>query len=150
MRPQLGWASAPATARGIRDGGERPLLSPDEASPTSYPIYYPKGTLIVALGWLGCPICMGLPSLIRPVGSRAAAAGTLVDDLRELAQARERQVSALWDALERFRPSDLFASLSSVVGPLPLVVDADCAMVRVCDDQAMLHLVAASGCVARE
>lgn len=93
---------------------------------------------------------MGLPSLIRPIGSRTAAAGALVDDLRELAQARERQVCALWDALERFTPSDLFDSLSSVIEPLPLVVDADCAMVRVSDDHGMLHLVAASGCVASE
>jgi DNA-binding CsgD family transcriptional regulator len=93
---------------------------------------------------------MGLPSLMRPVGPGTAAAGALVEDLRELVRARERQVSDLWDAMTRFASANLFASLRSIIEPLPLVLDADCAMIRLSDDEGMLHLVAAAGCAAGE
>lgn len=58
---------------------------------------------------------MGSPSLMSPVGPGTAAAGVLVEDLRELVRAREQQVSALWGALDAFSASDFAGALRAVV-----------------------------------
>jgi RNA polymerase sigma factor (sigma-70 family) len=72
-------------------------------------------------------------------------ARTLVEDLRELARARERHAVELAQALEEISGSDVSARLREVGEVLPLVIDADCATIWLCDEHGMLQLVAASG-----
>jgi DNA-binding CsgD family transcriptional regulator len=93
---------------------------------------------------------MGLPSLIRPSGSGAAAANTLLGELREVARERERHATALWDAIDQLAAPNLFERLNSIAEALPLVVEADCATIRIAGSDRRLHLVAASGCSVAE
>jgi DNA-binding CsgD family transcriptional regulator len=93
---------------------------------------------------------MGLPSLIRPVGSRPPAARSLVAELHEIARTRAHNTNALWEAVGRVNKADLSASLNAIAEKLPLVVEADYASIRLSDEEGMLHLVAASGCAASE
>jgi DNA-binding CsgD family transcriptional regulator len=93
---------------------------------------------------------MGLPSLVRPKGPGTAAAGELVDELRDHARTREIHTTALRNAIDALGSPDLFQSLVTVVEPLPLLLDADTATIRLSDEEGMLHLVAATGCPISE
>jgi DNA-binding CsgD family transcriptional regulator len=88
--------------------------------------------------------------LMRPLGSDKAAAGDLVEELRQLAQVRMSQVKALNHAVTQVRQEILFQSLQSVVESLPLVLDVDVATIRLKDEREKLHLVAAAGCAASD
>jgi DNA-binding CsgD family transcriptional regulator len=87
---------------------------------------------------------------MRPFGSNTAAAENLVGELRAVARVREQHSAALWDAIAELTLVTLNDSLAAVADALPLVVDADCATIRLKDEQGRLHLVAASGCSASD
>ena len=87
---------------------------------------------------------------MRPDGLGAAAAGSLLDELRELAQTRETVARSLRNAIDALGVPDLFESLKAVVEPLPLLFDADAATIRLRGEDSKLHLVAASGCPAND
>lgn len=63
---------------------------------------------------------------------------------------RERYATTLWGALAELGRSNLAESLREIVEALPLVVDVDCAAIRLADEDGLLYLVAASGCPAAE
>jgi DNA-binding CsgD family transcriptional regulator len=87
---------------------------------------------------------------VRPKGPGTAAAGELVDELRDHARTRETQATDLRNAIDALEASDLFQSLVAVVEPLPLLLDADTATIRLRDEEGLLHLVAATGCPINE
>jgi DNA-binding CsgD family transcriptional regulator len=87
---------------------------------------------------------------MRPGRPGTAAAGTLADELLELARTRERHAASLHRAICAVGSGDLFDSLAQVVEPLPLVFDVDTATIRLSDSDGRLHLVAASGCPSSE
>jgi ATP/maltotriose-dependent transcriptional regulator MalT len=93
---------------------------------------------------------MGVPFPSGPKGPGAAAAGELVDELRVLARERHTRTVVLQQAIERVSDSTLEESARIVVEQAPLVAAADLATLRVADEEARLHLVAASGCAASE
>jgi DNA-binding CsgD family transcriptional regulator len=79
-----------------------------------------------------------------------AAAVELVDELRTLARERQTRTAALQSAIDRVPDPSLFESLRDVVENVPLVAVADMATMRLADEGARLHLVAATGCAASE
>lgn len=93
---------------------------------------------------------MGSPSPRSPKGPGTAAAVELVDELRLIARERQTRTMALQQAIERVPNPTLFESTRAVVEQVPLVAAADLATLRVADDEARLHLVAASGCAASD
>ena len=87
---------------------------------------------------------------MRPNRPGTAAAGELVTELRDHARTRETHATDLRDAIDSVGGSDLFQSLVAIVEPLPLLLDADMAMIRLSDEEGLLHLVAATGCPINE
>jgi DNA-binding CsgD family transcriptional regulator len=73
-----------------------------------------------------------------------------VDELRILARERQTRTVVLQRAIESISDSTFGESARIVVEQAPLVAAADMATLRLADDEAKLHLVAASGCTANE
>jgi DNA-binding NarL/FixJ family response regulator len=93
---------------------------------------------------------MGLPSPGRPMRPGPTAAVELVDELRLLAREQQTRTMALQTAIERVPRPSLFESARAVVEQVPLVAGADMATIRLADERARLHLIAASGCTASD
>jgi DNA-binding CsgD family transcriptional regulator len=83
---------------------------------------------------------------VSPGGAGAAAASSLVDELRAFVRSRTAHETALKAAVEAVGRRPLCEAMTAVVEPLPLVVEADLAMIRLGDEHGQLHLVGASGC----